>query len=698
MKCRCEGRCLVTLGCGFDPRDDALDNDRFAAVAKGMALPIETDYATKLFFPNPSFVQVYFEAVANAFDAGADRITIEIVEDPLGVTIRDNGEGLTDERFARFARLMEPADQHHKGVGRLVYLRYFEQVDVVSVFDGKKRSFTFSRTFDGTASTVAAASSEARGTMLVFRGFLGSRLHSKNNDINPAELKRRLLSEFLPLLHDRKLSSHSFGIDINLEARNKTLFSGSQAITTDDVPKLDCRVFRDSSQLFPAEIRMYYSIKRGGNTQVAAACIDGRAIPINNLLSPGAVPADCSYTFLFESDLFAWKTDSARQRLDLPKEIPEAVLYGLFRKQIGTALTEVLPEIAERNASTRQGFEERYPHLTGLFDEDTVGLIDRDTAIDGAQRAFFKAQKEILESDSLDDDTFEKSLEISARTLTEYILYRERIIKKLDAITADNPESDVHDIIVPRRRQFDGGDLASQVYNNNAWLLDDKFMSFRTILSEKRMQDLIAAIAPGESVHDDTRPDISMVFSAEPTTASNVDVVVVELKRRTPDAKESTFAGIQLVQRAIRLANYYRAIQRIWYFAVIEIDDALSLLLKADSYAPLFTRGRHVYYREYPLPREDGHLVLAPVCVLSFDAVIKDAAARNHTFLEILKTAFKKARANAGQPRDPPLATSELAPPRVTRAPVVSAQPPRAPTEVSKNAEAPPRRRGRGDP
>ena len=41
-------------------------------------MEIETGSAIKLFFPNPSLSLVYFEAIANALDAGATDISIEI--------------------------------------------------------------------------------------------------------------------------------------------------------------------------------------------------------------------------------------------------------------------------------------------------------------------------------------------------------------------------------------------------------------------------------------------------------------------------------------------------------------------------------------------------------------------------------------------------------------------------------------------
>ncbi len=48
------------------------------------------------------------------------------------------------------------------------------------------------------------------------------------------------------------------------------------------------------------------------------------------------------------------------------------------------------------------------------------------------------------------------------------------------------------------------------------------------------------------------------------------------------------------------------------------------------------------------LEREDGVSVPVPVCVLSFEAIIEDAALRNHTFLEILRNELKKPKFQPG--------------------------------------------------
>jgi len=189
----------------------------------------------------------------------------------------------------------------------------------------------------------------------------------------------------------------------------------------------------------------------------------------------------------------------------LPAAISEGDLLRLLRREIGKVLAEKIPQIGERNTQTKEQFEKRFPHLLGYFEESTVGIIDKDEALDIAQRKFFRAQKEVLQCDTLDDATYEKSLELSSRTLTEYILYREKIIRRMKEMTKTNSEAEIHNLIAPRYEQFHQHGLVNDIYRNNAWLLDDKFMSFQTILSEAQMDSVIEAITLQDAPHQGRR-------------------------------------------------------------------------------------------------------------------------------------------------------------------------------------------------
>lgn len=613
-------------------------------------MEIETNNAIQLFFPNPSLVQVYFEAIANAFDASASEINIKIEitkfsqANSLRITITDNGVGFTDISFERFERLLKPQDSLHKGLGRLVYLHYFSKIEFTSETEDFRREFVFDEVFKGD-SLKLQKSLETKETELKFSAFKNEKIKSYN-DLRPSALKNLIIGQFLPYLYYRKNQNIEFLIKIELltEESNSTkdFFSDTETISLKDLPELKKVLISDVTLDQFDGIEMSYRIKSGmgEREKLIAVCIDGRTIPIK-IISENAIPFNYSVIFLFSSKLFEGKADSSRQRLMLPEDISEQDLFRILRREVGKVLSEEIVEIAEKNKTTTEDFEKKFPHLLGYFENTTAGLIDKNEAIDIAQKKFFKEQKEILECESLDDKTFERSLNISARTLTEYILYRELILKKLSQIDQAAKESEIHNLIVPRYKTFTKDTLIEDIYSNNAWLLDDKFMSFTTILSEARMDTLIEAIAiDSDPAKDEGRPDISMIFSANPDNATAVDVVIVEIKKKTDDDKENLYAATQLMKRARKLVNHCPNIQRIWYYAVIEINAELSQILIDTKWAPLFSKG-HVFYQDFSIQAPDGRKIPTPVHILSFDAILNDATVRNSTFLEILKRGLK---------------------------------------------------------
>lgn len=615
-------------------------------------MDIETSGAIKLFFPNPSLRLVYFEAIANSLDAGATEVSVKIKIDSydkpetLEIEIIDNGDGFNDENFERFRTLLKPRDKFHKGIGRLVFLNYFKCVDISSFWGFEKREFRFKEGFNENVPSQSLDIEVGNETCLVFSGFVKGRVKSYS-DLKPEIIKESLIEHFLPTFYALKKDGRDFRILIDLkteeENRQKEFFATSTEVTVDDLPEMEKVEIRDVELDAFSGIDMHYHISSvpGKGSSVVAFDIDGRTIPAN-IISSSSMPIGYRYVFIFESELFHSHADSSRQKLILPEGVKEASLYRVLRRELGKVLVENIPEITRKNDKTKEEFEESFPHLLGYFDNDVVGLIDQEDALASAQQNFFQAQKEVLQCERLSDRLYEKSLELSSRALTEYVLYREKIISRMREMTAKDSESDIHNLIVPRYKEFSDGSMVSEIYQNNAWLLDDKFMVFRTILSEKRMDTVINAIRLDEErVGDDGRPDIAMVFSADPEDVSKVDVVVVEIKKKTDDEKENQYAINQLLDRAVKLVEFCPEVQRIWYYAVMQVNKTMATRLRQQKWAPLFSKGE-VFYQEYETPHPDGGVVPTPTFVMSFDAIVADAEWRNHTFLEILRSGMRK--------------------------------------------------------
>ena len=146
-------------------------------------MKVKLSQAVKMFFGNSSLEMVYFEAIANALDANATEITIKISADALSqsetlsIEITDNGEGFTDERYKQFSNLFDVNEDTHKGLGRLVYLCYFESVDITSVYNQtKQRTFRFSEEFEEGKCRVMDVAEIPSETRLLMKGYVRQKI------------------------------------------------------------------------------------------------------------------------------------------------------------------------------------------------------------------------------------------------------------------------------------------------------------------------------------------------------------------------------------------------------------------------------------------------------------------------------------------------------------------------------------------
>ena len=330
-------------------------------------MDIEPSNAIKLFFPNPSLLQVFFEAIANSLDAQASEVAIKIeiecftAPKTLKITIRDDGTGFTDKNFERFSSLLKPKDAFHKGVGRLIFLNYFDSVAIDSIWGTNKRQFVFGKSFKGDNQMKKLDSPQPNLTTLTFTNFIRERINSYVF-LKPSALKQHIIDHFLPTLHERRLTNQEFRISIDLQVtKNNTqreFFSNDETITKTDLPELTLVEIKDPMLDAFEGIQMFYRIKNemGKHSLLTAVSIDGRTIPIK-LIQPKAVPVDHSGIFLFFSKLFRSTADTSRQKLILPESISEPDVLRILRREVGAIFSEKIPQIAERNDQTKERFE-----------------------------------------------------------------------------------------------------------------------------------------------------------------------------------------------------------------------------------------------------------------------------------------------------------------------------------------------------
>lgn len=618
-------------------------------------MKINLHNAVKYFFPNPSLEMVYFEAVANAIDAGASEIEIKISlesfskPETFSLEITDNGNGFIDRNFEKFSNLLEIEEKDHKGVGRLVYLNYFKKIDIESTFDGKSRSFQLHGKFDG-ENDLRDAVGLVNKTVLNFKQYSKEKIKSYEY-VRPSAIKKSILAHFYPLFYSYKVEFKDLkiiiGLTVNEPNTQYDFYTDKKEIVISQIPDLEKLTFDVKEVDLFEKFDLYYSVKENDNkdsSTITALCVDGRTLPVD-VLSKGGVPKGHEIIFLLYSNLFTGKVNASRQDLNMDEGELRSI-KRIFGEKISEILTQKIPAIQEANLKTTTSLMERYPHLSGFFEANSVGLIDRNQSLELAQKKFFNEQKDVLEASEVTQEVYEKSLELSSRVLTEYVLYRNVIIEKLKKIDKTSSEADIHNLIVPMRSKLSKEHFHNDLFTNNAWLLDDKYMSYSTILSDKHMGEVLDNITIDADSNDDKkekRPDIAIIFSNDPTEARKVDVVIVELKKLGIGLAKKEEVISQLRQRARKLLLHFpNKIQRIWFYGIVDFDDDFKVSLLEDKYIELFSCGT-VFYKEQPIITDLETKAEIPVglYVLSFDAFLKDAEVRNSTFLNLLKEELK---------------------------------------------------------
>lgn len=614
-------------------------------------MEIEVKKAVQIFFSNASFEMIYLEAFANALDAGADEFRIDICAtgttptdlSSLSIKLWDNGVGFDDVRFSKFSKLLSVEDKTHKGLGRLVYLCYFDKVKIESNFaTSKHRSFVFHENFNK-ESKVTETIDEETWSELTMQDFNGVRL-KRNENIRVSFIKRILLENFYMKFYNAKSNGNNIRVHI------KSTIGGKEEIETisgDDLPEFKCFDVNDEGTDLFDKIVVYYHISPVDNLSrkpvfITALSIDERSMQID-IIADENKSSRYNMIFLLKSESLQGTSDESRQNIKI-EEGRLNRLKQIFRSAIRAIVRIELPEIAEANDRQIRSIEDRYPHLAGLIDRDNVGYLSYVDVVKKAQDCYLKEERELLGASELTEEQYQKSLEFSSRSLALYIVYRQKLINKLASLSHETVEPDLHSMLSKRFQKFNGTDTEKDIYLNNLWVIDDKFMSYDYVLSEKNIADVIRILDPNYSGEKNIdRPDIAIFFSADPDNGTDrFDIVIVELKRLGIPPEMNSIVEYQLDQRTIQLSKYYNdRIQRIWYYGIVEMNDEYRLHLDNNQYRPLFSHG-DIWYRQKEIkPHLNAqNVVIQNSYIMDFKALVADAHSRNSTFLRILKEKF----------------------------------------------------------
>ncbi len=543
-----------------------------------------------------------FEAISNSFDAieenggGATRITIRIIRDESqteavethrdkrvdSIVIEDNGCGFTENNFQSFRELdsVKKRSWGGKGVGRLYWLKTFDQVEIDSIFvdesNTKKRRMLLFKLPSGPQDVdVSDVLKTAEvGTKIKLCGY--------KKEYEPAFRRKRLVTLKNDIL---KHFMANLILQNDFEIR---LFDGeeSEYITISDVPAVGKTVFSIQNQEFAIHHMRVSSVEPEGH--FIYYCAGKRAVGMpekvdSKLGLPKKVQAfgehsdaesgekSFYYMGFVTSKFLDTNVNVERTRFAIEDSLPAdgllddtIITFAHIKAEVNNAIKDFLAQeladlqtsknarIDEVFASELPGFEylrEQSPELFQNLSVDASPDDIRETAAKAHFKNRAQTQKDIKDlidrvaNDQEDANDFEKEcleslpklLEIHKADLAQHVQFRAYVLRLLNKILSKDSndehykEKTLHSLIFPMRvdESKKGKDHFS-VHKHQLWLFDERFSFYDYVASDKELKSHKGLVDSKNS----ERPDVcTYLFSEDITHTPFNSVVIVELKR-----------------------------------------------------------------------------------------------------------------------------------------------------------------------
>ncbi len=636
-----------------------------------------------------------FEAVINSFQAieqakvKPGRIDISVEREPTpeidggdgthapicGFVVTDNGPGFDEANFSSFETSDSTLKQAlgGKGVGRLLWLKAFDGVDVDSVFiepGGKKsrRTFVFRLDNDGVNDdlVVGVDDSASLQTVVRLRGFK-KELHEKCPK-GLATIAQKLIEHCLTYF------IFGSGVQVRLRDSDGRTLNVNELYKTEFAPHTEKDSFACAGQKFLATHVKLYSAEAGAHR--LHFCAHRREV-LERRLQP-LIPNLTGRVSDVDGRQFYWSTfvsgaalddhvDCDRTGFTFPLEpsplVPEELtLQGITDDVLPKVRARLAPYLApvqqRKMERIRDYIATRAPQYRAVqkyaaneLEDVPPDLPEADLDI-ALHRLSFKMETDVraanarLASTPPSDDVegelarlVEKATDIGQSNLAKYVAQRRVILDLLDRSLKARPgggyalESDIHRIIFPLRRTSDEVVDGQQ----NLWVIDERLAYHAFLASDKELKTMpIVQVDSGE------RPDI-IIFNNPLAFAdggpSYSSVVVIEFKRPVRE---------QYAEEDNPITQVYGYVAQV---RKGEVKDRWGRLLTVKPETPFYcyiicdlTAKVRQFAEEAALTSAPDHLGYfgfnhnrnAYIEVISYDKLVEDAKKRNRAFFDKL--------------------------------------------------------------
>jgi len=492
--------------------------------------------------------------------------------DVENIIIKDNGIGFTDENYNSFDTYASDFKLRKgcKGVGRIMWLKAFDNVKVDSVYSLNdelfKRKFNFSEKeeiHNIESEKLESSTTHKRITIISLNG-----LKSKFRKTTPARLATIA----------RDILSHCFMYFITQRMPKIRIHDDADTICINDLYNeyKDEHFKTDDFQIGNNNFKLVHSknYKFPNASSALNFCAHSRkvsSIKLSSILNNidgkfNSEEGEFSYSGFIISPILDESVN--RERTDF--NIPEAASNDSESSEIGQKeiveasrqfITEFLKEdIANHKKEKTQFFTDyiysknpRYRYLLKRYPEfiDNIPWIRDEEKLEieifkqeQAYRLLLKTtgselEKEISNSNNLKDSLKKKSeyagkiSELGKSNLIEYILHRKTVLEILDNMRQYQSdgmdyayEENIHQIIFPMRKTSDDIDYQS----HNLWIIDEKLAYHQYLASDKSLKSI-------SNLESESSKELDIIIFDKPFAFTDEDrqpfrnITIIEFKR-----------------------------------------------------------------------------------------------------------------------------------------------------------------------
>lgn len=609
--------------------------------------------------------RVVYEAILNSIHSNSENI--ECIFEYLNGTVKseykniksiniiDDGDGFIENNIKSFDTYLSEYKTKQwgsKGTGRFSFLKLFKKVYYTSSFIEKdkqvKKQLNFS--IENGLEITDNENIDDNLTTLVLSEPI------EFQDINVEKMINNVFIKIYPTLALIKNSEPNKKLKITFKV--KDLIAEIKSFTLTDIVNLENKSFnisyKDSEgKLVKEPFTLYYYLSDDTTPKLqyngyCAGNINVKKFDISIKLK------NKSYLFFLYSDYFNTHVDDARTEFPNIKNLEASLTAPINWERINFKLKECLdnilfttyPDMMEKSNQVLESVKHSFPYLEELIDDSytsTVGYVTQGDLLSSGYKKIDlikdnirKITEKFVDTHTISDDDYDNLIKNASLDLAEYVTNRQVILDKMQTMIEQNEsiEDNIHNLVMPMRtiQNKDNLDLRT----TNLWLIDDKFMSFTSALSDKNIKTALNEIKNSDTESFEggrKEPDIIMYFNND---EQKNKLVTIELKSFSADSIKKKSGVEQLLDYIEIIKKNVPNINEQWYYLITTIDDEFRKRLKRDSFKQILSSNGG-YFRYY-----EDESIESNVYVLDMKELISDANLRNKAFMDVFKGGFQK--------------------------------------------------------